>query len=235
MQISLILPCYNPQADWDATLCQQYALLTKEIEQETEVILVLDGMAKEHTESAVSKLRKSIPQLKTIQYDTNRGKGYAVRKGVAAATGDIIMYTDVDFPYTTDSIVTLYKELAHTRTDIAFGIKDNAYYRHVPVARRVISKALRTLTGVLLSMPETDTQCGLKGFRKEVKPLFLATSIDRYLFDLEFLYMGYQTKQLKIAAIPVTLRENITFRKMNYGILIPEMMNFAKLVLRRNK
>ncbi len=235
MQISLILPCFNPQPDWEDTLCAQYALLQKEMQQDIELILVIDGMAKKETDAAVNRLNKQLPELKTIRYDTNRGKGYAVRKGVAAATGEIILYTDVDFPYTTDSIMKLYREITTAQTDIAIGIKDEAYYQHVPVARRMISKALRGLTGVLLSMPETDTQCGLKGFRKEVKPLFLATRIDRYLFDLEFLYMGYQTKQLKIAAIPVTLRDNITFRKMNYGILMPEMMNFAKLVLRRKK
>ena len=81
-------------------------------------------------------------------------------------------------------------------------------------------------------MPVTDTQCGLKGFKRAVAPLFLATTIDRYLFDLEFVRNCYKSKKFRVQAIPVELNENVHFRKMNFRILLPEMFNFIKLLFK---
>ena len=85
---------------------------------------------------------------------------------------------------------------------------------------------------LFLSIPITDTQCGLKGFNRKVSPLFLSTTIDRYLFDLEFIKKAFKTKQYSIQAIPIRLNDNVVFSKMNYKILLPEMINFVKLLFR---
>ena len=81
-------------------------------------------------------------------------------------------------------------------------------------------------------MPITDTQCGLKGFKSEVKPVFLATTINRYLFDLEFIRNAYNIGNYQICAIPITLNPGVHFRPMNYKVLLPEMFNFIKILLR---
>ena len=115
---------------------------------------------------------------------------------------------------------------------MAIGIKNDAYYAHVPLVRRYISRYLQFFTRVFLSMPVTDTQCGLKGFKRAVAPLFLATTIDRYLFDLEFVRNCYKSKKYRVLPFPVTLNENVHFRKMNFRILLPEMFNFIKLLFK---
>jgi hypothetical protein len=75
-----------------------------------------------------------------------------------------------------------------------------------------------------------DTQAGLKGFTKKVKPVFLATTINRYLFDLEFIYLLSSKKNnFKIEGIPITLRPGITFSHMNKKILLQEARNFLKI------
>ena len=84
-------------------------------------------------------------------------------------------------------------------------------------------------------MPITDTQCGLKGFTRRAAPTFLSTTIDRYLFDLEFVYKCFQSKQYRVQAIPITLKENVRFRRMNYRILLPEMANFVRLLFNKNR
>ena len=127
----------------------------------------------------------------------------------------------------------IYEGLKKNEHDVAIGVKDEAYYAHVPFLRRVISRFLRFLIRLFLSMPVTDTQCGLKGFNRSVAPLFLQTTIDRYLFDLEFVRNCFKSKKYRVKAIPVTLNENVQFRSMNYRILLSESVDFVRLLFRK--
>jgi glycosyltransferase involved in cell wall biosynthesis len=230
MIVSLVLPCYNPPPGWEQTVYTSFHSFCNSLQETTELIIVLDGASTSVTPESISFLTQNFPQLKMVQYPVNRGKGYAIRQGVASATGDIIIYTDIDFPYTIESMSKIFNSLKNNETDIAVGVKDNAYYSHVPFLRRIISRYLRVLIRVFLSMPITDTQCGLKGFKKTVSPLFLQTTIDRYLFDLEFIRNCFKTKKLQVQAIPVSLNDHVHFRSMNYRILFSESVNFIRLL-----
>ena len=84
-----------------------------------------------------------------------------------------------------------------------------------------------------MKLKVNDTQAGLKGFRREVKPLFLMTTINRYLFDLEFIYLLSKQKELKVEGHPITLRPGITFSKMNRKILFQEARNFMNIWMNR--
>ena len=233
MIVSLVLPCYNPPPGWEQVIHRNYNLLSNHLPEKVELVLVLDGVSANVTDGNLQFLKDHISQLTIVSYAKNRGKGYAIRQGVAKVTGDIIIYTDVDFPYTADSVRAIYERLKEDECDVAIGVKDAAYYTHVPLVRRLISRWLRVVVRTFLSMPITDTQCGLKGFKRNVAPLFLQTTIDRYLFDLEFVRNCYKSKKYRVLAVPVSLNENVHFRNMNFRILLPEMLNFARLLFRK--
>lgn len=235
MTTSLILPCYNPPPGWEQQVYASYTSFCTLIKEQTELVIVIDGRSDKVTEKAKSFLSEKIPQLHWVFYPENHGKGYALRQGIAIAAGDVLMYTDIDFPYTIESMQAVHQALSRNELDVAIGVKDEAYYSHVPFFRKAISRWLRFMISVFLSMPVTDTQCGLKGFRKNVAPLFLRTKIDRYLFDLEFVYSCFKIKKYRVAAIPVALKDNVQFRSMNYRILIPEMANFIRLLFNSHK
>ncbi len=233
MHVSIILPCYNPPPKWAENIIVNYNKLKQTIADPIEVILVQDGNAAGVSEADI-QLLKTLPAFKYIHYDVNRGKGYAIREGVKQSTGDIVIYTDVDFPYTIESVKKIYTSLASGECEIAVGIKNKDYYAHVPMSRQLVSKALRKMIRFFLSIPITDTQCGLKGFVKSVKPLFLSTTIDRYLFDLEFIRKSYKKKRA-LKTIPIDLHEHVQFRVMNYRILLPEMVNFLQLLFKNEQ
>lgn len=233
MTVSLVLPCYNPPNGWEQSVHYSYGSFSKAIQDPVELVIVIDGESTSVTESALSYLQQNIPQNKIIRYGQNMGKGYAIRQGVKMATGNVIIYTDVDFPYATESMLQIYSGLKNNEFDVAVGVKDETYYHHVPFIRRIISRFLRFIIRLFLSMPITDTQCGLKGFNKSVTPLFLQTTINRYLFDLEFIRNCFRSKKYRVRAIPVTLNEDIQFRKMNYRILLSESVNFIRLLFRK--
>ena len=116
--------------------------------------------------------------------------------------------------------------------DAVIGKRDENYYTHLPPARRRISRLLRNFNAKLLRLKVDDTQAGLKGFRKNIKDIFLSTTIDRYLFDLEFIYLISAKKEIKVIGYPISLRPGITFSKMNRKILFQEARNFLKIWLR---
>lgn len=230
---TIVLPCYNPQPGWAQRVVEQYKAISALLGVPVEIILVNDGSTAIVSEQEVNVLKTAIPSFIYMSYPRNRGKGYALRKGVAAAGSGIIIYTDIDFPYAVDSLVAVYKALNDENYDAAPGIKDKNYYAKVPVVRRYISQALRFLIGLFFRIPVTDTQCGLKGFKKHVQPIFLSTTIDRYLFDLEFIRLLYR-KGYKVKPVPVSLNDNVVFRRMNYKLLLPELFNFLKIAIRKS-
>ena len=233
MSLSIILPCYNPPQNWAENIVLQYGSLRERIDGTVELIIVSDGSnGRGVTEKDVQYLQDKISGLKFISYEVNRGKGYAIRYGAARASGDILIYTDIDFPYDKDSFINVYNALKNDSCDVAVGIKNSHYYEKVPFARRNISKALRFMIRIFLSMPITDTQCGIKGFNKKAKDLFLQTTIDRYLFDLEFIRNCFKSKLYRVTAIPVQLNEGVHFRRMNYAELMSESVNFLKLLMK---
>jgi glycosyltransferase involved in cell wall biosynthesis len=234
MNLSIVLPCYHPASGWEQRVIAAWDELKKLVNGEMELIIVDDGNGNYISSATIDLLKKTIPEFNWVSYEHNRGKGYALKQGVGLAKGEIIIYTDIDFPYTTDSFLEVYKTLASGAFDVAVGIKDEAYYHQVPQVRRIISKNLRWLIRTFLKMPITDTQCGLKGFVAKVKPVFLRNTIERYLFDLEFLHAVFNRNDaLRVKAIPVTLNPGIIFRKMNYKILIPEVVNFTAILFRK--
>lgn len=231
LSCSVILPCYNPQPGWVAKVVSNYKDISNALDVPPQLILVNDGSSSGITDTDAEELRSAISNFRYVQYTTNKGKGYALRAGVKEADSDIIIYTDIDFPYNTDSLLKVYGQL-EKGTDLAIGVKDDQYYAKVPAARRHISRALRSMIGLFFDLPVTDTQCGLKGFKKEVRPVFLNTEIDRYLFDLEFIRAAHK-KGFKLTPVPVKLNDNVVFRHMNYKILFPEIVNFMSIILRR--
>ncbi len=233
MELSLVLPCYNPQQGWERNIFGAYSSFCGMAGVKAELILVLDGVSAAVKEEDLQWLQAQIQELRIVRYPENRGKGFAIREGVRTATGAIIMYTDVDMPYSIDSMFSVFQCLQNNSCDVAIGVKDEDYYQHLPFARKLISRCLRVLIRVFLAMPITDTQCGLKGFKKDAAALFLRTNIDRYLFDLEFVRNCFAAKKYRVLPVPVTLNEEVHFRKMNYSILLPELLNFVRLLFKK--
>ncbi|MFM8486318.1 MAG: glycosyltransferase, partial [Bacteroidota bacterium] len=194
------------------------------------LVVVNDGSARNFTEKSTALLQELIPGVTVVDYKINRGKGYALREGVRHSSADLHLVTDADFPYTTESMIRVTEALI-ARSGIAAGNRDTGYYAHVPLSRRIISRALRWMLRNVLKQPIDDSQCGLKAFDSTGKELFLQTTIDRFLFDLEFLMMA--GNRIHVSPVPVELRPGVVFSPVNWRVLATEGGNFLKLLLRQ--
>jgi glycosyltransferase involved in cell wall biosynthesis len=195
------------------------------------LIIVNDGSSN-IDEAEISLLKNSIKSLTWINQFPNKGKGAALRCGVDQSDSDFVIFTDIDFPYTFESTLDLCKALLSDTADVVVGEREDKYYDQTPWQRKFVSKLLKAFNKNILRIPVNDTQCGLKGFNKRGKTVFLKTTVNRYLFDLEFLILaGAKKYGLNTAPIPVTLRAGVTFSKLNPKIILHESTNIIKIVL----
>ena len=234
VRLHVIVPCYNPPAGWEQALADHFTAVSRALGEwvsEVKLIVVNDGSSRHATPHHFAHLKKILPHATVVDYAKNRGKGYALRQGVANADADYYLVTDADFPYTIESMVRVVRVLL-TQGGIAAGNRDTAYYERVPLFRKWLSQLLRWLLRHVLSQPIDDSQCGLKGFDQAGKAIFLQTTIDRFLFDLEFLMLA--NGKVSITPVQVELRESVVFSKVGWKILATEGRNFLWLLFRRS-
>lgn len=223
-----MLPCYNPPKGWKENIVANYTAI-KATQDLVELIIVNDGSTTVDVAGATAFFNRH-EGIVFRSYTTNMGKGYALREGVKLAQGALIVYTDIDFPYTHESFNAILLALQQN-ADVAIGIRGAEYYTHLPKLRVYISKFLRFLIRTMLRIPTDDTQCGLKGFNQKGKEVFLQTTINRYLFDLEFVFLSARNK-LNIKTVEVELREGILLSTMRMGVLLQEGGNFLSVLWR---
>ena len=228
VSLSIILPCFNPTADWQKNILDEFYGLKKTLPQhEIELLIMNDG-----SRFDAEQLQLFLAEKNVFFFDRaeNKGKGFTLREGVKKAKGAKIIFTDIDFPYERAAFLNILNALE--KNDVAIGVRAENYYEKLPKIRVFVSKVLRFFIRLFLRIPTDDTQCGLKGFTEKGKRAFLETTIDRYLFDLEFVYLAAKMK-LSIAQIPVSLRPNITLSKVNFGVLSSEAKNFFFIFARQ--
>lgn len=232
--LDVVVPCFNPRPGWEALLTDGILKLKTGLPEDAlqSVILVNDGSTKGISDKEIEQLLTAVPEVKMIEYGKNKGKGYAVRSGVRSGDADLTIYTDIDFPYEEKSMVGFYHLLSEGKTDVVIASRGESYYNSLSGFRRILSKSLRSLNGLLFGLKIKDTQGGLKGFNSEGKKLFLNTSVNRYLFDLEFVQNLSKTN-LRIEAVDVKLKPEIILPALSPVILIKEIHNFIRLLIRR--
>ena len=168
-------------------------------------------------------------EARWISYDKNHGKGHALREGVRASEGDYILYTDHDFPYQTLYLRNFLEILHIQHHQVVTGHRGPKYYQGLPWIRVKVSHYLKTINTFILGLNTDDTQCGLKAFHKDVKPIFLETRTDRFLIDIEFL------RRLKNAGISNTVfdvesRDDVEMSTLGFKTILSELWAYAKII-----
>lgn len=203
MKVSLIIPMYNESSIIDGALDTFYNFLKGKYE-DFELIFVSDGST-DGCGSPVKALSESDPRVRLCEYSPNRGKGYAVRTGMLAATGDIRIFTDCDNAYGEEAVGRLADEMAKGEYDIIVGsrnLSSDGYEGYTKI-RKIASKAYIKTISVAAGFKLSDSQCGIKGFTAEAaKRVFDNATVDRWAFDLEAIMIANKLN-LKIGEMAV--------------------------------
>lgn len=232
VSVDIVLPCYNPNDAWSIQLKGFHHFVNNRYQ--LNYILVNDGSNNGNIEDQINQLEKENIPINFVSYPLNKGKGYALRQGVAKAKSEFVIYTDIDFPFTNESTFNLIEELVKQREDVVAGYRNEEYYqKKMSAFRKSLSKLFRFFLKTILKMKVSDTQCGLKGFNAKGKKNFLSTKINRYLFDFEFIYLSSKDKTVSIKALPVQLKDDVVFSKMKLKVLLQESFNLIYILLFR--
>lgn len=205
MFLSIVIPVYNEEKRMHASLLKVVDYVKKNgISDNSEIIVVNDGSI-DNTVSVINQFKEDYNFIKLVDYKDNKGKGYAVKKGVLSAKGDYILFMDTDLSTPLEEIakVIRFLDMSYDLSIGSRGLKDSKIIIRQPIYRRTMGKIFNLTVRLLLIKKIRDTQCGFKCFKKEVaREIFNQTKINGFCFDVEVLYIA-QRKGYRIKEIPV--------------------------------
>jgi dolichyl-phosphate beta-glucosyltransferase len=204
--LSIVIPAFQESERIGESLRKILAYVENE-NLNAEVIIVDDG-SKDNTAEVARKACSEFPELATnvIRYEENRGKGFAVKTGLLAASGEIALFSDADLSTPIEELPKLISPIENGDFDLTFGsraIDRSLIGDRQPWRREQGGKVFNLIVRILTKLPFWDTQCGFKAFRMiKFRPLLDVMKIERFGFDVEFLYVANLAK-LKLKETPV--------------------------------
>ncbi len=202
LRISIIIPAHNEYERLPALLPVVRLYLDRNFDGCYEVIVVDDGST-DGLQFRLRSLQRAWRQLRVLQHQTNKGKGAAVRTGMLAARGELLLFQDADGATPIDEERKL-RSAIERGSDIAIGVRGTARsFTAQPFPRWLASVSFSFLVRRLLGLSVSDTQCGFKMFRREAASVLFPSSQEAgYLFDVEILAIA-RVFQYAIAEVPV--------------------------------
>lgn len=205
MRVSVVIPAYNEEARLGQTLETVLAFFDGWAGYEPEILVVSDGST-DGTVAAAEEHAQRRSEVRVLAYEPNRGKGYAVRRGMLESTGSVAVLSDAD--------------LSTPITELPWFLEYQNGKRRIVIASRAWPSSeiggwrpgMRTSAGIvfnrmvqLLAVPGVwDTQCGFKLFPAEaVRPVFGRCLCDGFAYDVEALaiarHLGYEILELGVS------------------------------------
>ncbi|MEJ1154498.1 dolichyl-phosphate beta-glucosyltransferase [Microbacterium marmarense] len=199
-EVSIVIPAYNEEIRILPTI-GAIATHMSARGRPWELIVADDGST-DTTVRLVEDLQ--FANLVLLRAPANAGKGDAVRRGMLAAKGKLVLFADADQSTPIEQFEALEAKIAEGY-DVAVGSRKaaGATVRHKSVLRRVLSWGLHSLVSLLFGIKVLDTQCGFKLFTgAAAAELFSQQKIDGFSFDLEVLYLAAKF-DMRVAEVPV--------------------------------
>ena len=210
MKISLCIPMYNEYGIIDATLRTVSEYMKKTFGNrdgyDYEVIFSDDGS----TDGCRAKVESfGDDHIRTVGYEKNRGKGCAIRTGVLAAEGNIVIFTDCDLAYGLDVVAEAVERFEKDpEADIIIGSRNLSKdgYEGYTLLRKIASKTYIKCLALAAGFRLSDSQCGFKCFRRETaRKIFSTCEVDGFAFDFEALIkaknMGAVIREMPVKVI----------------------------------
>ena len=212
-KLSVIVPAYNK----DTEVFKSISLMVNQLKSmsyDWEIIVVDDASRDKTLREAVKSKRfnGNSDRIKIYSYDLNQGKGFALYYGFTKSQGDTIVFTDSDLDLPASNISNVLSYLTKNSADVAIGSKRHKLSKvHYPFLRILQSKTYQILVHLLFKLNISDTQVGVKAFRREVlDKTFPKLVVKAFAFDLELMVVASLLGYTKIIEVPIILNYNFS-------------------------
>lgn len=205
IQLSVVIPTYNEADRIGPSLQRVWDYLRSRYGASGFEMIVVDDGSRDRTVAVVEQFRTCAPELQLIRFPQNRGKGAAVRAGMLAATGEVVLFSDADLSTPIEEVEGALRLLADGG-DVVIGSRALAGSQilvHQTALRESMGKLFNRLLRAYLPIPFRDTQCGFKLFRREAAhAVFGRARIDGFAFDVEVILLamrlGYTVHEMPV-------------------------------------
>lgn len=226
MKVSVVVPIYN-EAGTAEEVVRRLAALPLDVE----VILVDDG-SRDGTWEVLERLQREHAAVrKIVRLPVNRGKGAAVRKGLAEVTGDVAVIQDADLELDPEQIRELVAPIEAGAADVVYGSRFRDGERQGTWQQVAANRFLSWLTNRLFGLGITDMETCYKAFRASLIPLLRLTA-ERFEIEpeitAEFARLGMRIHEVPVRYRPRTASEGKKIRWWD-GVLAVRMLVKKKL------
>ena len=236
LQLTIVMPCFNEGTRIYRNIIETITQVEKFCES-FRILVVNDGSTDE-TESEVKRAMSQDNRIGLITYTKNRGKGYAVRRGIANAQSEYVAFLDSDLelpPYLLEGFLKRMNEEPNVGIVIGSKMRPDSQVEYPPL-RKIMSLGYYVFLKVLFGLKLKDTQTGVKMFKTGTAQLISKYSRSKgYSFDIEMLAIAekfsksgkYPAGDFAIEEMPVVV--NFSRNKDNKSkIKISSIMNMVR-------
>jgi glycosyltransferase involved in cell wall biosynthesis len=184
--ISVVIPAHN-EAGEIGKLLQEFSSL------EGLELIIAEDASTDGTPEIVQEFASRNHNVTLTRSSTLTGKGSAIKRGLAAATGDVLGFIDADRSIHPDDFMRVVDAI-HCGADLAIGsrrLPSSVIFQPQPLLRRILGSAYAVLARALLQTPERDLQCGCKAFRRSLWDA-LSVNCDGFAFDTELIAKAHK-------------------------------------------
>lgn len=223
MSISLIIPCYNEEANIQKGVLDKIGNYTKNDEKFLEIMIVDDG-SNDHSKKIIrEKYLSQFTKFRLVE-NKHQGKAFAIITGIEKANGDLVMFSDIDLATPLEESEKLISQIG--LYDIVIGSRNNRR-EGAPYLRKIMAVGFIIIRDLFIGLKGLkDTQCGFKIFKREAgvniinrlkvfhnRRVAEGSSVTAG-FDLEFLFIalkiGYKIKEIPVSWLHVETK-NVNF------------------------
>lgn len=213
MKVSIIVPVFNEKKTIAAVISKLKGVELKKLGLEKEIIAVNDASTDE-----TKKILSEIPGIKVLNHSKNRGKGAAIKTGIANSDGEIILIQDADMEYNPKYIPPLLKPILEGETEVSYGSRFIKGIRgNILLTHELGNRFLSFLTSVLFGQKITDMETGYKAFKRSALS-GISLKANRFDFEPEItaklLKKGFRIREIPIIFYARSFKEGkkITWR-----------------------
>ena len=205
--LTFVVPVYNEEnriVKTYPTILKKAEKIEKRLGIKTTVIFVNDGST-DKTQTLVEELIDKDTKVNLLSYKKNKGKGYALKQGFKAASGEYIVFMDADLSTPLTYLEKFIKQIENKNTILIGSRKTKGanVKKHQPWVREKLGQGFTLLSNIFLVWGISDFTCGFKMFpNKAGKKIFNKVTINRWGFDSEILFLakkyGYKIKEIPV-------------------------------------